>query len=272
MSHPSTHQPMLPRPSYTTATSSQEESNLPVSDTETENIYTLQSDNTNLSSLQDHLIHLPRPPCNPKPTKQHQPPCFNKNQQNEDNPMTQKVRPTPKPSYIPVLNNKRHKVTPHITQPETQPTISSLPRPSEETIIEQPRQIHPEPTPITKSPLLPTPPVQVKHADIPRPSAFYNRKPTFSGPSPINNHRFHQQHHISRPYTTRFNNQQPPVLPRPSCQHQNFFTRPYPQHQQAQEHFFTRPYQQHQQPQGHCTQQVYHVHISLPYPPQYCAA
>ena len=72
MSHPSTHQPMLPRPSYTTATSSQEESDIPVSDTETESSYTLHSENTNLSSLQDHIIHLPRPPCNPKPKKQHQ--------------------------------------------------------------------------------------------------------------------------------------------------------------------------------------------------------
>ena len=129
--------------------------------------------------------------------------------------MTQKVIPTPKPSYIPVLNNKRHKVTPHITQPEIQPTISSLPRPSEETIIEQPRQIHPELTPITKSLLLPTPPAHNRQSTSPRSSASNSsRNSTFSRPSPVisrpmlsNNYRFHWQHHILRPYTTRFNNQ-----------------------------------------------------------------
>ena len=241
----------------------------------------------NTESECNYTKHLPRPPCSSKATRQHSWPCPNKNQQlintkciqktkpscililttcnisktqhNKSKPTTQKVRPTPKPSYIPVLNNKRHTVTPHVTQPEIQPTISSLPRPSEETIIEQPRQIHPELTPITKSPLLPTPPIPARqfynrnhcnqHLSGPSPSR-YNTHPTFSGPA---NHIYYLQ----------------PLLPRPSCQHQNFFTRPYQQHQQAQEHFFTRPYQQ---PQGHCTQQVFHVHISLPYPPQYCAA
>ena len=145
-------------------------------------------------------------------------------------------------------------------------------------------QIYPEPT---KSPLLLTPPPHNRQSTRPRSSAsnssrnsaFSRPLPTFSGPSPVNNNRFHQQHCISRPDTTRYNTyptfsgpanhryHPQPLLPRPSHQHQNFFTRPYPQHQQAQEHFFTRPYQQ---PQGHCTQQVFHVHITLPYPPQYC--
>ena len=65
MSHPSTHQPMLPRPSYTTATNSQEESDLQVSDTETENSYTSQTENTNFSSFQDHTTYITRPSaCN----------------------------------------------------------------------------------------------------------------------------------------------------------------------------------------------------------------
>ena len=57
------------------------DSELPVSDTETESNYTIQMDNTNFSSLQDHIVHLPRPPCSPRPTNQHKRPCFNKNQQ-----------------------------------------------------------------------------------------------------------------------------------------------------------------------------------------------
>ena len=268
------------------------------SNSDTNSAYNTESECT-------YTKHLPRPPCSSKATRQHSRPCPNKNQQlintkciqktkpsripvlttcNISKTQHNKSKPTPKPSYIPVLNNKRHKVTPHITQPEIQQQTSSLPRPyngnqqttskfsrpCEEITRKQPTPTHPDPTPVIKSPqkspLLPTLPVQIKHTDIPRPSAFYNRfynqhisgpsttryntYPTFSGPA---NHRYYLQ----------------PLLPRPSCQHQNFFTRPYQQHQQAQEHFFTRPYQQ---PQGHCTQQVFHIHISLPYPPQYCTA
>ena len=234
---------------------------------------------------------------------------ISKTQHNKSKPTTQNVKQAFKASHIPISNHRKQKPA---NKPQVQQQTSSLPRPydgnqqtnfsrpHEEITRKQPTPTHPDPTPVIKSPqkspLLPTLPVQIKHTDIPRPSAFYNRKPTFSGPSPVNNHRFHQQHHISRPYTTRYNTYPTfsgpanhryypqPLLPRPSSQHQNFFTgphqqhqqtqghfftRPYPQHQQAQEHFFTRPYQQ---PQGHCTQQVFHVHISLPYPPQYCAA
>ena len=238
---------------------------------------------------------LPRPSCIPVLKT-----CnISKTQHNKSKPTTQKVKQAFKASRIPIFNYRKQKPAniPQVQQQTSslprpydgnQQTTSNFSRPCEEITRKQPTPTHPDPTPVIKSPqkspLLPTPPVQIKHTDIPRPSAFYNSKPTFSGPSPTNNHRFHQQHCISRPYTTRFNNQRPPLLPRPSWQHQNFFTRPYPQHQQAQEHFFTRPYQQHQQaqehfftrpyqqPQGHCTQQVFHVHISLPYPPQYCAA
>ena len=167
-----------------------------------------------------------------------------------------------------------------------------LPRPSKATHAKQistnqrkqPTPTHPNPTPDVKpqqkSPLLPTPPAPVRNFNcnnhhnqhisrpsasshykqhIPgprsrystyptftRPSPFYNTYPTFSGPANYRYYRSHQQHHISRPHTARFNNQWPPLLPRPSDQHQNFMTGPYQQHQ-------------------HFPQQVFHIHISLPY-------
>ena len=73
----SPHKPMLTRPPYITATNdmpdqhSTADSNLPVSDTETESSHTPQTQNTKFSSLQDHIAHLPRPPCSPRPTNQH---------------------------------------------------------------------------------------------------------------------------------------------------------------------------------------------------------
>ena len=190
--------------------------------------------------------------------------------QHKDKPITQKIKSSPRPSRIPVLNNNRHNPTPQVTKPEAQSTIYSLPRPSEETIPKQPTQI--QPTPVTRSPLLPTPPAPARNFNcnnhynqhIPgptsrystyptftRPSLFYNTYPTFSGPANYRYYRSHQQHphqqhHISRPHTARFNNQRPPLLPRPSDQHQNFMTGPYQQHQ-------------------HFPQQVFHIHISLPY-------
>ena len=185
--------------------------------------------------------------------------------QHKDKLITQKTKSSPRPSCIPVLNNNRHNPTPQVTKPEAQSTIYSLPRPSEETIPKQPTQI--QPTPVTRSPLLPTPPAHYRRSTSPRSSASTNssRNSTFSRPStvisrptPTNNYRFHQNSYISRPYTPAFNNQRPPLLPRPSYQHQNFITGPHQQHQQALEHFFTRPYQQNQQP-------VYNIHISLPY-------
>ena len=77
MSPPSTCQTMLTRPPCITATNATQDQNstadseLPVSDTETESSYTLQMENTNFSSLQDHIVHLPRPPYSPRPTNQH---------------------------------------------------------------------------------------------------------------------------------------------------------------------------------------------------------
>ena len=77
ISPPNTCQTMLTRPPCITATNATQDQNttadseLPVSDTETESSYTLQIENTNFSSLQDHIAHLPRPPCSPRPTNQH---------------------------------------------------------------------------------------------------------------------------------------------------------------------------------------------------------
>ena len=110
---------------------------------------------------------LPRPSCIPVLKTQN----TTKNQHSKDKPTTQKTKSLPRPSRILVFNNKRYKLTPQVTQPEVQPTISSFPRPSEETIIKQPMQIHPEPTPITKSPLLPTPLAHNRQSTSPRSSA-----------------------------------------------------------------------------------------------------
>ena len=113
-------------------------------------------------------------------------------------------------------------------------------------------QVHPEPTPVRKSLLLPTLPAQTyipgpstvnssRHTYIPRPSTFNSsRKSTFARPSEFNNNRFHQQPFITRPspiyntahqhpYTLRpFHHQQIPLLPIPSHQIPAF-TGPYPQ-------------------------------------------
>ena len=187
---------------------------------------------------------LPRPSATlPRPSRI---PVPKQRKVTKSQPTAKQVKSSPKPSRIPVFNNKRHKPTLQVTQPAGQPTISSLPRPSEETIIKQPMQIHPEPT---KSPLLPTPPAHNRQSTSPRSSASNCSRnstisrplPTFSRPSPRNNYSFLQQTYIPRPHTPEFNYQQPPLLPRPSYQHQDFIP---------------RPYQQHQQPQGHCTQQV----------------
>ena len=159
----------------------------------------------------------------------------------------------------------------HLPRPHPRPSKALHAKQISTNQRKQPTPTHPNPTPDVKpqqkSPLLPTPPAHYRRSTSPRSSASTNssRNSTFSRPStvisrptPTNNYRFHQNSYISRPYTPAFNNQRPPLLPRPSYQHQNFITRPHQQHQQALEHFFTRPCQQNQQP-------VYNIHISLPY-------
>ena len=164
----------------------------------------------------------------------------------------------PRPSYTP-KPTKNNSTTSHLSTSTHQPKLST---PTASTYHQR-----------TRKTLLPTPPAPVRNFNyrnhykqhIPGPTSRYNTYPTFSrpstvisGPTPTNNYRFHQNSYISRPYTPAFNNQRPPLLPRPSYQHQNFITGPHQQHQQALDHFFTRPYQQNQQP-------VYNIHISLPY-------
>ena len=175
----------------------------------------------------------------------------------------------PRPSYMP-KPTKNNSTTSHLSTSTHQPKLST---PTASTYHQR-----------TRKTLLPTPPAPARNFNcnnhynqhIPgptsryntyptftRPSPFYNTYPTFSGPANYRYYRSHQQHphqqhHISRPHTARFNNQRPPLLPRPSYQHQNFITGPHQQHQQALDHFFTRPHQQNQQP-------VYNIHISLPY-------
>ena len=241
--------PMLTRPPYITATNTQEESDLPVSDTETESSYTPQTENTNFSSLQDHATYITRPSACSQPISN-----------------TEELYTS---THLTVGSIELHKqsitmLEDEITSTPTRTCPIPLPRPSKATHVKQistnqrkqPTHDHPEPTLVQKSPLLPTPPASQRISNntnnykqhTARPSTFNSRKSTYTRPSEFNNYKFHQQHHIPRPHTPRFNNQRPPLLPRPSCQHQNFITRPYPQHQQ---------------PQGHCTQQPYVPNLIL---------
>ena len=232
---------------------------------------------------------LPRPSHIPIPKQ-----CkTTKTQHNKSKPTAQKVRP----SRIPVLNNKKQKPATQVTQPKIQQTISSLPRPTEGTTRKQPTQDHPEPTPVRKSPLLPTQPAQrfipgpstvnsSRHTHIPRPSTFNNsRKSTFARPSELNNHRFHQQHILgpspsppryntnptfSGPATNNYSYYLQPHIPGPHTAnlpylHQEFFTRPYQQIPllplpSPQISAFTGPYQQ---IPGHLTPQVCYLTVLL---------
>ena len=149
-----------------------------------------------------------------------------------------------------------------------------------------------------KSPLLPTPPASQRISNninsytqhISRPSAFNNRNPTFTRPSPFYN-RFHQQHiprpspsppryntypTFSGPATNSYSYYLQPHIPGPHTAnppylHQEFFTRPYqqmpllplPSHQISA---FTGPYQQ---ISGHFPQQLYYLPVILPHPLQH---
>ena len=232
------------------------DSELPVSDTETESNYTIQMDNTNFSSLQDHIVHLPRPSCSPRPTNQHKRPCFNKNQQ-----IGSLTRSTDETTSAPASN---------IMQPNTNQ-------------CKQPNQAHTYSAPVRKSPLLPTPPASERVSSntnyqqcITRPSAPNNRNPTFTRPSPFYNRSYNQ--HISRPLPSppRYNTHPTfsgpanysyylqPHIPGPHTAfppylHQNFITGPY---QQTPLLPLPAPYQQ---TSGHFPQQVYYVPIILPH-------
>ena len=187
---------------------------------------------------------LPRPSCIPIPK-----PCkTTKTQHNvKSKPTAQKVRLSRHTSS----QHQLAKIS-HSSHSTTRPTNNYQPSKTNRGYYQttQTTHDHPEPTLVRQSPqkstLLPTPPASERISntynykqDLTRPSTINSSKSTFARPAEFNNHRFHQQYHIPRPHTTRFNNQQPPLLPSPSCQHQNFITRLY------------------QQPQGHCTQQLY---------------
>ena len=102
-----------------------------------------------------------------------------------------------------------------------------------------------------KTPLLPTPPSPVRNFNysshykqyITRPSAFNNRNPAFTRPSPFYS-RLHQQPIITRPSPIYNNFHHQPLLLLPT------FTGPYPQIQ------------------GHFPQQVYYLPIILQHPIQ----
>ena len=161
-----------------------------------------------------------------------------------------------RPSRIPIPTESNSK-TSHIS------TLTHLPKPSTST----PKTSHPStsthqtkpktstvstyPQHTRKTPLLPTPPSPVRNFKysshykqyITRPSAFNNRNPAFTRPSPFYN-RLHQQPIITRPSPIYNNFHHQPLLLLPA------FTGPYPQIQ------------------GHFPQQVYYLPIILQHPIQ----
>ena len=187
----------------------------------------------NTESESNYTKHLPRPPCSSKATRQHSRPCPNKNQQLINTKCIQKT----KPSCIPIPTKSNSK-TSHISTSKHQPkpststshlsTSACLQMPSTstrsntETTVKQPTIPAPKtstastyPQCTRETPLLPTPPAHNRQSTSPRSSASNSsRNSTFSRPLPVisrpmssNNYRCHWQHHIPRPYTTRFNNQ-----------------------------------------------------------------
>ena len=269
---------MLPRPSCITAANdtqnhdSTADSELPISDTETESSYTWQPEDTKVSSLQDHITHLPRPPCSPGPTRHHLWPHFNKSQQLMNTIYIKGTRP----SCIPVpkhtksnsktshLSTSTHLPKPSMSTPKTSylSTSTHLQKPSTsmqpnvQTTVKQPTVPAPRtstastyPQCTRKTPLLPTPPASARNFNyrnhykqhIPGPSpSRYNTYSTFSGPATMNNYSYYLQPHIPRP----FNHQQIPLLPLPSHQIPAF----------------TGPYQQ---IPGHLTPQVCYLPVLL---------
>ena len=114
-------------------------------------------------------------------------------------------------------------------------------------------QIHPEPTPITKiatsTYTIGTPQTikQSKITSIHQQQKKFHLFKTVTSPFQdhhrLNDNRFHQHSsHFKFLHIPEFNTQRPPLLPRPSYQHQNFLTGPYPQHQQPQGHYTQQPY------------------------------
>ena len=119
-------------------------------------------------------------------------------------------------SCIAVFNHKQWEPITQVTQPKVQQITNNLPSPCKENTRKQPTQVHPDPTPVRKSPLLHTLPAQSRQTFIPGPSTFNSsRKPTFARPSVFNNNRFHQQPFITRPSLIYNTVHQQPYTPRP---------------------------------------------------------
>ena len=169
----------LPRPSHITATNNpQEESDSPISDTETDSSYTLQTENTKFSSFQDHTAYI--------------------------------TRPSAYSQSITILEDE-------VTSTPTRPRPIPLPRPSKATRAKQistnqrkqPTPTHPNPTPDVKpqqkSPLLPTPPAPVRNFNC---NNHYNQH--IPGPShPDTAHiQPSQDHHHSTTHIQPFQDQQ----------------------------------------------------------------
>ena len=256
---------MLSRPSYITAANdtqdqhSTADSELPVSDTETENSYTLQTENTNSTYITG-------------------PSTCNQPESNTEEPYTS--------THLTVSSIELHKQSITILEDETTSTPATNVK---QTNANQQRQ----PKPVRKSPLLPTPPASERISNninnykqyITRPSTFNSRKSTFARPSGFNNHRPYQQHiprpspsphsyntypTFSGPATNNYSYYLQPHIPEPHTAnlpylHQEFFTRPYqqipllplPSHQFPA---FTGPYQQ---IPGHLTPQVCYLPVLL---------
>ena len=130
----------------------------------------------------------------------------------------------------------------------------------------QPIQVHPDPTPVRRPPLLPTPPAPARQFNnrnhyrqfISRPlPPRHNINSTFSGQSTLNNNRFHQQPHIPGPYQQSFTRR---PYPQPQG-HQQPALLPLPSHQIPT---FSGPYQH---ASAHTPQQVLiYLPVCIPYP------
>ena len=192
------------------------------SNSNTDSAYSTESES-------NYAAHLPRPPCSPKPTRQHlrphpiPSPRPSKSQQLINTKCIQGTRPSCNP--IPTKSNSKtshlstliHQPKPSMSTPKTSYLSTSIHlqkpstsmQPNIQATVKQPTL----PATITTAftypqctPLLPTPPASERISNninnykqhITRPSTFSSRKSTFTRPSESNNHRFHQQH-IPRP-------------------------------------------------------------------------
>ena len=211
------------------------DSELPVSDTETESSYTSQSENTNFSYItrpsasdqpenttEDEITSIPTRTCPippPRPSK-----ATHVKQPTQAHPYTAPIRKSPLLPTPPA--SERLSYNTNYKQCITRPSASN-----------------------NRNPTFTRPsPNRLYNQYIPRPSPSpprYNTHPTFSGPA---NYSYYLQPHLPGPHTAF-----PPYL------HQNLITGPY---QQTPLLPLPAPYQQ---TSGHVPQWVYYVPIILPH-------